>query len=86
MGQENTARIKLKNKISKRLLPIEVIDGNLSENETITHNGTEIGKVLINEKYPFALVKYLDKNFNKNETYKGKNSSFKIFDQDWLII
>ena len=86
VGQENTARIKLKNKLSKRLLPIKVIDGNLSENETITHNGVEIGKVLINEKYPFALVKYLDKNFNKNETYKGNNSSFKIFVPEWLKI
>ena len=84
VGQENTARIKLKNKLSKRLLPIEVIEGNLSENETITNNGVEIGKVLINENYPFALVKYLDKNFNKNEIYKGKNSSFKIFVPDWL--
>ena len=86
VGQENTARIKLKNKLSKRLLPIEVIDGNLSENETITNNGVEIGKILINEKYPFALVKYLDKNFNRDETYKGKSSSFKIFVPDWLKI
>ena len=86
VGQENTARIKLKNKLSKRLLPIEVIDGNLSENETITNNGVEIGKVLINEKYPFALIKYLDKNFNKDDTYRGKSSSFKILIPDWLKI
>ena len=86
VGQENTARIKLKNKLSKRLLPIEVIEGNLSENETITNNGVEIGRILINEKYPFALVKYLDKNFNRDETYKGKSSSFKIFVPDWLKI
>ena len=25
----------------------------------------EIGKVLINNEYPFALIKYLDDNFNK---------------------
>ena len=86
IGQENTARIKLKNKLSKRLLPIKVIDGNLSENETITNNGVEIGKVLINKKYPFALIKYLDKNFNKDDTYKGKSSSFKILIPDWLKI
>ena len=30
----NTARIKLKNKLSKRLLPVEIIDGKLSEDET----------------------------------------------------
>ena len=86
VGQENTARIKLKNKLSKRLLPIEIIDGKLSEDETIYFNNVEIGKILINEKYPFALVKYLDKNFSKDATYKGENSSFKILVPEWLEI
>ena len=31
VGQENTARIKLKNKLSKRLLPIRLISGKLTE-------------------------------------------------------
>ena len=35
VGQENTARIKLKNKLSKRLFPIEVIDGKIYEDEKI---------------------------------------------------
>ena len=29
VGQENTARIKLKNKLSKRLLPFEIINGKI---------------------------------------------------------
>ena len=86
VGQENTARIKLKNKLSKRLLPIKIIDGKLSENETIYNNKVEIGKVLINEEYPFALIKYLDNNFDKNQTFKSKNGSFKIFIPEWLKI
>ncbi len=86
VGQENTARIKLKNKLSKRLLPIEIINGKLSEDETIYFKNIEIGKILINEKYPFALVKYLDKNFSKDATYKGENSSFKILVPEWLEI
>ena len=86
VGQENTARIKLKNKLSKRLLPIKVIDGKLSENEKIYNNNVEIGKVLINEEYPFALIKYLDKNFDKKQTFKSKNGSFKIFIPQWLEI
>ena len=86
VGQENTARIKLKNKLSKRLLPIEIIDGKLSENEKIYNNNVEIGKVLINEEYPFALIKYLDKNFDKKQTFKSKNGSFKIFIPQWLEI
>ncbi len=86
VGQENTARIKLKNKLSKRLLPIEIIDGKLSENETIYYNNIEIGKVLINEEYPFALIKYSNENFDKNFTFKCKNGSLKIFVPEWLKI
>ena len=78
IGQENTARIKLKNKLSKRLLPIEVIDGSISEGDKIVNNNVEIGKVLINGKYPFALIKFLDKNFVEDYIYKSKNGLFKI--------
>ena len=86
VGQENTARIKLKNKLSKRLLPIEVISGKLYEDEKIYYNKVEIGKVLINEEYPFALIKFLDKNFDKDKIFKSENGSFKIFIPEWLKI
>ena len=86
VGQENTARIKLKDKLSKRLLPIEIIDGQLDEDEKIYNNDVEIGKVLINQEYPYALIKYLDKNFNKDQIYKSKNGSFKILVPNWLKI
>ena len=86
VGQENTARIKLKNKLSKRLLPIEIVEGNLNEGEKIYNNNVEIGKVLISEEYPFALVKFIDKNFNKEKIYESSNGSFKIFVPQWLKI
>ena len=86
VGQENTARIKLKNKLSKRLLPIKIIEGAISKDEKIFNNDVEIGKVLINEGYPFGLIKYLDKNFDKNQTFKSKTGSFKIFIPEWLKI
>ena len=86
VGQENTARIKLKNKLSKRLLPVQIIEGEISEDETININEVEIGKILINDEYPFALVKYLNENFDINHTYKSKNASFKIFIPEWLKI
>ena len=86
VGQENTARIKLKNKLSKRLLPIEIIEGKLAENEKIYNNNVEIGKVLINEEYPFALIKYLDKNFDKKLTFKSENGFFKVLIPEWLKI
>ena len=55
VGQENTARIKLKNKLSKRLLPIQLIEGELKD-EIIKYNDQEIGKVLI--KNLLAMINY----------------------------
>ena len=86
VGQENTARIKLKNKLSKRLLPIKIIEGELSENEKIYNNNIEIGKVLISNDYPFGLIKYQDENFNKDQTFKSENGTFKVFIPQWLKI
>ena len=86
VGQENTSRIKLKNKLSKRLMPIKIISGKLSEEEKIYNNNVEIGKVLINEEYPFALIKFLDNNFDKDQIFKSENGSFKIFIPEWLKI
>jgi len=84
VGQENTARIKLKNKLSKRLLPIDIIKGELSESESIYYKEIEIGKVLINSDYPFALVKYLDENFNDKFDFNTKNASIKITVPNWI--
>jgi len=83
VGQENTARIKLKNKLSKRLLPIQVITGELNQNEPIYNNEVEIGKILIEKDFPFALI-YLDSNFNENSNYYSKNASFKIIMPNWI--
>ena len=84
VGQENTARIKLKNKLSKRLLPISMIDGKLTEGESIYYNDNEIGKVLIDKEYPFALIKYLDENFNGKSDFNTKEASIKIEKPDWI--
>ena len=84
VGQENTARIKLKNKLSKRLLPIDIIKGELTEGESIFFNNNEIGKVLIDKEYPFALIKYLDKNFNEKSDFNTKEASIKIEKPDWI--
>ena len=84
VGQENTARIKLKNKLSKRLLPISAIDGKLTEGESIYYNENEIGKVLIDKEYPFALIKYLDENFNGKFEFNTKEASIKIEMPDWI--
>ena len=84
VGQENTARIKLKNKLSKRLLPISMVNGELTEGESIYYKDNEIGKVLIDKEYPFALVKYLDENFNGKSIFNTKQASIKIEKPDWI--
>ena len=84
VGQENTARIKLKNKLSKRLLPIYLIEGEINQDDLIYNGDFEIGKVLISNEYPFALIKYLDDNFNQENEFKSKNAKLKINIPSWI--
>ncbi len=84
VGQENTARIKLKNKLSKRLFPINVVNGKLHEGESIYNNEIEIGKVLIDSDYPFALIKYLNENFDEKANFKTKEASINIKKPNWI--
>ena len=84
VGQENTARIKLKNKLSKRLLPINLVKGKLTEGESIYYKENEIGKVLIGNDYPFAMIKYLDENFNEKFDFNTKDASISIEKSDWI--
>ena len=63
IGQENTARMKLKNKIRKKLLPL-ISEDNLKIGSEITLNGDSIGKLLIGNPYPFALIKLFNPNFS----------------------
>ena len=64
IGQENTARMKLKNKLRKKLLPI-VSKENLKIGSEITLDGNQIGKLLIADPYPFGLVNIFDKKMSE---------------------
>jgi folate-binding protein YgfZ len=59
IGQENTARMKLKNKLRRKLLPIKS-ESELKIGSDIMFNDIKIGKILINKPYPFALIKIFD--------------------------
>jgi hypothetical protein len=83
VGQENTARIKLKNKLSKRLLPIQLIKGELKD-EIIKYNNNEIGKVLIKNKFPFASIKYLNENFDVKNEFNCGNAIIKVIKPSWI--
>ena len=84
VGQENTTRIKLKNKLSKRLFPINLLNGKLNEGESVYANEIEIGKVLIDNDYPFALIKFLDENFDEKLSFKTKDAELNIKKPDWI--
>ena len=64
IGQENTARMKLKNKLRKKLLPIFSKE-NLKIGSEITLDGNQIGKLLIANPYPFGLVNISDKKMSE---------------------
>jgi len=83
VGQENTARIKLKNKLSKRLLPIQLIKGELKD-EIIKYNDKEVGKVLIKNNFPFALIKFSNENFEIKNEFKCGNAVIKIIKPNWM--
>jgi folate-binding protein YgfZ len=84
IGQENTSRIKLKNKLTKRLLPIKVIEGDISAGQSIFIEKTEIGKVLIDKNYPFAVVKHTSEKFNFDLIFKINNATIRIIKPKWL--
>jgi len=83
VGQENTARIKHKNKLNKRILPLTLLEGNL-EHEVLKINNNEIGKVLIKNKNPFALVKFKEKEFEFNKELKCENAKVLFKKPQWL--
>jgi len=84
VGQENTSRIKLKNKLTKRLLPIKIIKGTINEGDSILNKDSEIGKVLISKKYPFALIKYAPDKFNFDLIFNIHNAEIKVIKPNWL--
>lgn len=86
IGQENTSRIKLRNKLRRRILPVQKITGEISENDIIKYKDNEIGKIMIDKPYSFALVKIVAPDLNEfinKELICGK-SKIKILKPEWI--
>ena len=79
VGQENTARMKLKNKLRRRLLPLKTNE-KIKIGEDLNFGEIKIGKILINNPYPFALVKLFDPDFSdfKDSELSCGNAKVKI--------
>ena len=84
VGQENTARINLKDKLNKRLFAINIIEGSISNDNTITFENKELGKILINDKYPYAILKYKEQKFDYDSEFVCGNAKIKIIKPIWL--
>ena len=79
VGQENTARMKLKNKIRRQLMPIKTSE-EIKIGDEIKYNDIVIGKILIDKPYPFALIKLFDPEFSifKDKKLKINNINVEI--------
>ena len=79
VGQENTARMKLKKKIRKQLMPIKT-EIEIKIGDEIKFNDSVIGKILIDKPYPFALIKLFDPEFSvfKDQKLKVDNKFVEI--------
>tara|TARA_Y100001958_G_scaffold143178_1_gene119963 strand:- start:43 stop:930 length:888 start_codon:yes stop_codon:yes gene_type:complete len=84
VGQENTARIKLKNKLSKRLIAINIIKGNIKKNQDIFLTNEKFGKIIIDTEYPFGVFKINNKNFDFNKVYFTETAEIKIIKPEWI--
>lgn len=81
IGQENTARMKLKNKLRRKLMPIKMTE-NLKIGDELKYNNVLIGKILIDKPMPFALIKLYDPNFSdfKDEDIYVNDKKIKLID------
>ena len=79
VGQENTARMKLKNKVRRKLIPI-IAKKTLKISDEIKFKEHVVGKVLIDGTYPFALIKLFNPNFLEfyKENLKVNNTDIQI--------
>ena len=86
IGQENTSRIKLRDKLRRRILPVKKIAGEVTENDVIKYKNIEIGKIMIDKPYSFALIKVIEpdlKEFTNIELMCGA-SKVKILKPEWI--
>ena len=70
VGQENTARMKLKNKLRRKLVAIKT-EANLKIGSELRFKDQIIGKVLIDKPFPFVLIDIYrsDEDYLKKELF-----------------
>jgi len=86
IGQENTSRIKLRNKLRRRILPIKKISGEIFENDIIKYKEVEVGKIMIAEPYAFGLIKVVDPDLDNftNSDLVCEKAKVKVLKPGWI--
>ena len=86
IGQENTSRIKLRNKLRRRILPVQKISGEILEDDIIKYKDDKIGKIMIDKPYSFALVKVVDPDLSEfsNAELICNKAKVKILKPEWI--
>ena len=86
VGQENTARMNLKEKIRRRLLLVQILNGQPKEQETIKLNDKIIGKIISTDPHCFALIKIEEDELLFKQSINLDGASIKIIKPYWLNI
>ena len=85
IGQENTSRMKVGNKLRKRLFPLKT-SNELKNGSEIFFKNKVIGKVMISKPKAFGLIKLYDPNIESflDEDLKCNNSNINLVKPYWL--
>ena len=85
IGQENTSRMKLGNKLRRRLFPLKTSD-ELKDGSEIFFKNEIIGKVMISKPKAFGLIKIYDPNIESflDEDLKCNNSNVNLIKPYWF--
>jgi len=85
IGQENTSRMKLGNKLRRRLFPLKT-SNELKDGSEIFFKNEVVGKVMISKPKAFGLIKLYDPNIKTflDEDLKCNNSNVNLVKPYWF--
>ena len=85
IGQENTSRMKLGNKLRRRLFPLKT-SNELKDGSEIFFKNEVVGKVMISKPKAFGLIKLYDPNIESflDEDLKCNNSNVNLVKPYWF--
>ena len=67
-------------------MPVQTIAGEISENDIIKYKDSEIGKIMIDKPYSFALIKVVEPDLKEftNIELTCEKSKVKILKPEWI--